>query len=85
LTHAVKVARGDTDCEVQAINCRRPAVQETDALTAKLKRTVLQHKPSSISGREIVQVLTEIPEGVESGWHVHPDEEVGHISAEPSR
>jgi quercetin dioxygenase-like cupin family protein len=55
--------------------------QEADALTARLKRTELQHKPSSIPGREIVQVLTEIPEGVESGWHVHPGEEVGYILA----
>ena len=36
---------------------------------------------SSIPGREIVQVLTEIPVGVESGWHVHPGEEVGYILA----
>ena len=53
----------------------------TDALAGKLKRTELQHKPSSIPGREIVQVLTEIPEGVESGWHTHPGEEVGYILA----
>ena len=52
-----------------------------DALAAKLKRTELQHKPSSIPGREIVQVLTEIPVGVESGWHTHPGEEVGYILA----
>jgi quercetin dioxygenase-like cupin family protein len=26
-----------------------------------------------------VQVLTEIPAGVESGWHQHPGEEVGYI------
>lgn len=52
-----------------------------DALAAKLKRTELQHKPSSIPGREIVQVLTEIPCGVESGWHTHPGEEVGYILA----
>jgi quercetin dioxygenase-like cupin family protein len=52
-----------------------------DALAGKLKRTELQHKPSSIPGREIVQVLTEIPVGVESGWHVHPGEEVGYILA----
>jgi len=32
----------------------------TDALAGKLKRTELQHKASSIPGREIVQVLTEI-------------------------
>jgi quercetin dioxygenase-like cupin family protein len=31
--------------------------------------------------REIVQVETEIPPGVESGWHVHPGEEVGYIIA----
>lgn len=52
-----------------------------DALAGKLKRTELQHKASSIPGREIVQVLTEIPAGVESGWHQHPGEEVGYILA----
>ena len=55
--------------------------QPIDALAAKLKRTELQHSPSSIPGREIVQVLTEIPCGVESGWHIHPGEEVGYILA----
>ena len=53
----------------------------TDALAGRLKRTELQHSPSSIPGREIVQVLTEIPAGVESGWHQHPGEEVGYIVA----
>ncbi len=52
-----------------------------DALAGKLTRTELQHEPSSIPGREIVQVLTEIPAGVESGWHMHPGEEVGYILA----
>ena len=52
-----------------------------DALAGKLKRTELQHSASSIPGREIVQVLTEIPAGVESGWHMHPGEEVGYILA----
>jgi quercetin dioxygenase-like cupin family protein len=55
----------------------RPA----DELAGKLKRTELQHCVSSIPGREIVQVLTEIPSGVESGWHTHPGEEVGYILA----
>src|SRR6476469_4629880 len=50
-------------------------------LAGRLKRTEVQHEPSSIPGREIVQVLTEIPAGVESGWHVHPGEEVGYIVA----
>src|SRR5947209_2358771 len=53
--------------------------QPTDALAGKLKRTELQRSASSIPGREIVQVLTEIPVGVESGWHIHPGEEVGYI------
>ena len=53
----------------------------TDELAGKLTRTELQHSPSSIPGREIVQVLTEIPSGVESGWHMHPGEEVGYILA----
>jgi quercetin dioxygenase-like cupin family protein len=52
-----------------------------DALAGTLKRTEIQHSPSSIPGREIVQVLTEIPAGVESGWHTHPGEEVGYILA----
>jgi quercetin dioxygenase-like cupin family protein len=52
-----------------------------DDLAGKLKRTELQRAASSISGREIVQTLTEIPAGVESGWHQHPGEEVGYIVA----
>ncbi|WP_051683498.1 cupin domain-containing protein [Blastococcus sp. URHD0036] len=55
--------------------------QSRDALAGTLTRTVVQHEPSSIPGREIVQVLTEIPVGVESGWHTHPGEEVGYIVA----
>ncbi len=55
--------------------------EPVDALAGTLKRTELQHKQSSIPGREIVQVLTEIPVGVESGWHIHPGEEVGYILA----
>ncbi len=57
------------------------AEQPADALAGKLKRTELQRSASSIPGREIVQVLTEIPAGVESGWHMHPGEEVGYILA----
>jgi len=53
----------------------------TDELTGKLKRTEVLHQPSSIAGREVVQVRTEIPAGVESGWHTHPGEEVGYILA----
>src|SRR4051794_17782623 len=52
-----------------------------DALAGTLKRTELQHSASSIPGREIAQVLTEIPCGVASGWHIHPGEEVGYIVA----
>lgn len=60
---------------------QQPAGSETpdDALASKLKRTELQRQESSVPGREIVQVLTEIPAGVESGWHTHPGEEVGYI------
>ena len=53
--------------------------QPRDDLAGKLRRTEIQHASSSIPGREIVQVLTEIPAGVESGWHQHPGEEVGYI------
>jgi quercetin dioxygenase-like cupin family protein len=52
-----------------------------DALAGTLKRTEIQHESSSIPGRDIVQVRTEIPAGVASGWHTHPGEEVGYIVA----
>jgi len=52
-----------------------------DALAATLKRTETLHRTSSIPGRDIVQVRTEIPAGVSSGWHTHPGEEVGYIVA----
>ncbi|MEV4348246.1 cupin domain-containing protein [Actinoplanes sp. NPDC049596] len=53
----------------------------SDELAAKLKRTEILHRSSSVPGRDIVQVRTEIPAGVESGWHTHPGEEVGYIVA----
>jgi quercetin dioxygenase-like cupin family protein len=52
-----------------------------DALAATLKRTEIQRGPLSIPGREMVQVRTEIPCGVASGWHTHPGEEIGYIIA----
>ena len=57
------------------------AAVAADQLSAGLERTQLQHEPSSIPGRDIVQVLTRIPCGVQSGWHTHPGEEVGFIVA----
>ncbi|MCW2676633.1 MAG: hypothetical protein JWR70_1673 [Modestobacter sp.] len=57
------------------------ALPASDALAGKLRRSEVQRGPSSIPGREIVQVLTEIPVGVQSGWHTHPGEEVGYIVA----
>src|SRR3954451_15167896 len=53
----------------------------SDAFAGKLTRTEIQRAPLSVPGREMVQVLTEIPVGVESGWHTHPGEEVGYIAA----
>ncbi len=53
----------------------------TDAFAGKLRRTEVQRGPLSVAGRVMVQVLTEIPVGVESGWHTHPGEEVGYIAA----
>ena len=52
-----------------------------DDLAGKLSRREVQRSPLSIAGREMVQVETLIPAGVESGWHVHPGEEVGYIIA----
>jgi quercetin dioxygenase-like cupin family protein len=51
----------------------------SDELAGKLARREVQRAPLSIAGREIVQVETLIPAGVESGWHIHPGEEVGYI------
>jgi quercetin dioxygenase-like cupin family protein len=56
-------------------------VEPADALAATLKRTEILHRTSSIPGRDIVQVRTEIPAGVSSGWHTHPGDEVGYIVA----
>jgi quercetin dioxygenase-like cupin family protein len=56
-------------------------LRSPDAFAGKLRRTEIQRGPFSLPGREIVQVLTEIPVGVESGWHTHPGEEVGYIAA----
>lgn len=55
--------------------------QPDDALSRTLERTELQRGRSSIPGRVIVQVLTEIQAGAESGWHMHPGEEVGYVVA----
>ena len=55
--------------------------EPADALAATLTRTEVQRERFSVPGREIVQVRTEIPEGVASGWHTHPGEEVGYIVA----
>src|SRR3954452_19629760 len=57
------------------------AGQSKDALAGNLRRTELQRAPLSVPGRELVQVLTEIPSGQQSGWHTHPGEEVGYILA----
>jgi mannose-6-phosphate isomerase-like protein (cupin superfamily) len=52
-----------------------------DDLAGKLARREVQRSPLSIPSREMVQVETLIPAGVESGWHIHPGEEVGYIIA----
>jgi quercetin dioxygenase-like cupin family protein len=52
-----------------------------DDLAGKLARREIQRARLSIPGREMVQVETLIPAGVESGWHIHPGEEVGYIVA----
>ena len=62
------------------VACASAQTTETqDALAGSLMRREVQRAPLSIAQREVVQVLTEIPAGVASGWHVHPGEEVGYI------
>ena len=53
----------------------------TDALAGTLRRTEIQRAALSVPNREMVQVRTEIPPGVASGWHTHPGEEIGYIVA----
>jgi quercetin dioxygenase-like cupin family protein len=57
------------------------ATRPADALATTLTRTEIQRVPFSVPGREVVQVRTEIPAGVASGWHTHPGEEVGYLVA----
>src|SRR4029453_13707645 len=52
-----------------------------DDLAGKLARREVQRSPLSIPSREMGQGETVIPAGVESGWYVHPGEEVGYIIA----
>jgi quercetin dioxygenase-like cupin family protein len=71
--HAAASGSGDQ----AAASSKRPG----DELSGKLTRREVQRSPISIPGREIVQVETLIPAGIESGWHTHPGEEVGYIIA----
>lgn len=61
--------------------CMLAQAQPQDELSSRLTRRELQRAPLSVPGRDVVQVLTEIPPGVASGWHIHPGEEVGYIAA----
>ena len=45
--------------------------QSPDAFVGQLARSEVQRNASSVPGREIVQVLVEIPVGVESGVDHH--------------
>jgi quercetin dioxygenase-like cupin family protein len=71
----------DTSDSPAAQSTASPSAQPADELAGRLKRTEIQRASSSIPGRDIVQVRTEIPAGVSSGWHTHPGEEVGYIVA----
>ncbi|MGZ9112562.1 MAG: cupin domain-containing protein [Rhodoplanes sp.] len=66
---------------VIAVSASAQTPQAGDALAGTLMRREIQRAPLSIAQHEVVQVLTEIPAGVASGWHVHPGEEVGYILA----
>jgi hypothetical protein len=59
--------------------------QTRDDLAGTLARREVQRAPLAMPGHEMVQVETLIPAGVESGWHVHPGEEVGYILAGQGR
>jgi quercetin dioxygenase-like cupin family protein len=64
-----------------ALAASTPALTEPLRDQGRFVRREVQRAPASIAGREIVQVETLIPSGVESGWHTHPGEEVGYIIA----
>jgi quercetin dioxygenase-like cupin family protein len=46
---------------------------------AGIKRTDLVQNDLSIPGREVVQVLVEIPPGVVAARHSHPGEEIAYV------
>ncbi len=73
-------ARNVAACFLASVVMQAPA-QAPDELAATLSRRVVQRAPLSVEGRELVQVETTIPVGVESGWHTHPGEEIGYIVA----
>src|SRR3954451_13880691 len=56
-----------------------PVRTASDGLAATLERREVQRGQLSVPGREIVQVVAQMPVGAESGWHTHPGEEVGYI------
>ena len=53
--------------------------QEPDALAGTIERREVVRSAASAPGWEIVQVVSRIAPGDESGWHTHPGEEVGFV------
>ncbi|MBK8840973.1 MAG: cupin domain-containing protein [Hyphomonadaceae bacterium] len=58
----------------------RASSQAQDALAGSLMRREVQRAPLSIRNAKSFKVLTEIPSGVASGWHVHPGEKSATFS-----
>ena len=67
---------------VRAVATAAALVTMTIAVAAQqpaFKRTELQRGDLSVSGKEVVQAVAEIPAGVSAGRHTHPGEEVGYV------
>ena len=57
----------------------KPVAATLNAQQPAFKRTVIQKQDLSVSGREVVQAVAELPPGVAAGRHTHPGEEVGYL------
>jgi quercetin dioxygenase-like cupin family protein len=57
----------------------RDKYEEADELAGRIGRTEVGRSSASIPGWEIVQVVSRIRPGEESGWHTHPGDEIGFV------
>src|SRR5215471_20568040 len=65
---------------VEAPRAQAPGYgQSTTAQAPGMKRTVLLKEDLAVPGQELVQAIVDLPNGVRSGRHTHPGEEVAYV------